>query len=112
MSRPMMSKSALALAKQALEMARRSCPAYTHQFSPKKFTAHQLFAILAVRQFFHLDLRSMQQLLEDWSDLREALGLKSVPNYSTLSKAHARLLKNNSLNSSSTAASVPPVAAA
>ena len=112
MSRPIMSKSALSLAKQALELARRCCPAYSHQFSPKKFTVHQLFAILAVRQFFHLDLRSVQQLLEDWSDLRDAIGLKSVPNYSTLSKAHARLLKNNSLKDCSTAASVPPAAAA
>ena len=50
-------------------------------------------AILAIREFFHIDYRGMEQLLKDWSDLRQALDLKQVPDYSTLAKAHARLGK-------------------
>lgn len=89
-----MTKSALSLARQALQVARRTFPRYAHRFAPKKFTNHQLFAVLVVRQFYHLDYRATVQLLHDWSDLRKLLGLKKVPTYSTLCKAEARLLKN------------------
>ena len=111
MPRPM-TKSALALAQEALEFSRRSFPMYSHQFSPKKFTIHQLFAILAVRQFYHLDYRATEQLLREWSDLRKVLGLQAVPQYSTLCKAEARLLKKHPLNESSTIPSALRVAVA
>lgn len=98
MPRPTMTKSALALAKAALHAARRSLPKYSHPFSPKKFTVHQLLAILAIREFYHLDYRSVEQMLQEWSDLRDALGLKTVPTYSTLCKAEVRLLKKQTSN--------------
>lgn len=92
-SRRAMTKSALALAKQALAAAKVALPAYSHRNSPKKFTQHQLFAILAVKEFFHLDYRGAEQLVAEWSDLRGILGLKHVPDYSTLCYAQQRLLK-------------------
>lgn len=86
-------ESALGLARQALLVAQGALPPYSHRNSPKKFTQPQLFAILAVREMFHVDLRRMEQLLKDWSDLRGVLGLRQVPAYSTLCRGHERLPK-------------------
>ena len=88
-----MTKSALALAREALAAAERVFPAYSHPCSPRKYTQHQVFAILVVREFFGLDYRGAVQLLSDWSDLREVIGLRQVPHYSTLCYAERRLLK-------------------
>jgi hypothetical protein len=88
-----MTRSALALAKVALKTGRRVLPAYSHVNSPKVFTQPQLFAMLAIRQFFGLDYRGTEQLLADWSDLRRVLALKQVPHWTTLQKADERLLK-------------------
>lgn len=89
-----MTKSALAVARQALESARAALPAYSSKFAKKTFTQHQLFAALAVRQFLRADYRGMEQHLRDWSDLRAALGLGGkVPDHSTLQKAAERLLE-------------------
>lgn len=91
-SKPM-TRSGLDLARTALAVARQSFPAYSHKNSPRTFTQHQLFALLAVRQFYRLDYRSIEQMTADWSDLRIALGLKKTPDHSTLQKAEERLLK-------------------
>lgn len=88
-----MTKSPLALARTAMQAARRGLPAYSHPKSPHKFTQHQLFACLALKQFFGTDYRGFVQLLAEWSDLRQALGLKRLPHYTTLWRAHGRLLK-------------------
>jgi hypothetical protein len=88
-----MTKSALAVAREALEVARKSFPAYSHSRSRKDYTQHQLFALLAVRQFFDLDYRGIEQLARDWSDLRSALHLQRVPDHTTLQRAAERLLE-------------------
>ncbi len=54
-----MTKSGLALARAALEVAEKALPAYSSKYSPKKFTQRQHVAILAVRQFFRLDYRQI-----------------------------------------------------
>ncbi len=88
-----MTKSPVALAKEALAVGQKGLPAYSNRFSRKDFTQGQLFAILPLRQFFKTDYRGVVQLLADLSDLRKALGLKKVPHYSTLCYAEQRLLK-------------------
>jgi hypothetical protein len=88
-----MTKSPVALGKEALAVAQEALPAYSSPFSPKTFTQHQLFAILVLRQFFRTDYRGIAQLLADLGDLRSALGLQKVPHYSTLCYAEQRLLK-------------------
>src|SRR5436190_517333 len=94
-TRPM-TKSALAVARQALEAARAALPAYSSKFSKRTYTQHQLFALLAVRQFLRTDYRGMEQHLRDWSDLRAAVGLADdLPDHSTLQKAADRLLKKS-----------------
>ena len=97
-----MTRSVLAVAEAALTTAQRALPPYSHPCSPKKFTQHQLFAILAVRRFLGRDYRGVIQLLADWSDLRDLLALKrdKLPNYSTLCYAEQRLLKKGALSGS------------
>ena len=88
-----MTKSPVALAKEALQVAEAALAAYSHPNWPKKFTQPQLFAILALRQFFKTDYRGVVQMLHDFSRLRKALDLKKVPHYCTLCYAERRLLK-------------------
>ena len=88
-----MTDSPLAFAGQALEAARAALPPYSSKFSKRTFTRHQHAAILAVKLFLRTDYRGVAAYLRDWSDLRDALGLKKVPHFTTLQKAHARLEK-------------------
>ena len=88
-----LSKSPLAVAREALRAAQACVPAYATPKSKHLFTQPQLLAMLVLRQFFATDYRGMQQLLRDLTDLRTVLGLKSVPHFTTLQKAERRLLK-------------------
>ena len=88
-----MTRSTLSLAKDALATAKRALPKYSAVRCRKDFTQHQLFSILVVREFFQMDYRGVVQLLQEWRELRKTIGLKSVPHYTTLQKAHARMLK-------------------
>src|SRR6188472_1673575 len=74
-----MTKSPRAVAREALALARESLPAYTSARSRKDFTAHQLFAVLALKAFFKTDYRGIAQLLADFADLREDPGLEKAP---------------------------------
>jgi Transposase DDE domain len=77
--------SALATAQQAL-------PKYAHKNSPKKFTQHQLFACLALKNFLRTDYRGVVAHLEDNPSLMGLLALHHVPHFTTLQKASQRLL--------------------
>ncbi|HWH68783.1 MAG TPA: IS5 family transposase [Candidatus Sulfotelmatobacter sp.] len=87
-------RSALALARQALQVASAALPAYSSRFSKKDFTQWQLFALLCLKQFLKQDYRGLVALLADWSDLRQVLKLKKVPDHSTLCYANKRLGKS------------------
>ena len=89
--RRLMTRSNLALARRALALAQAALPPYSHRNSPKKFTQHRLFAILAVRQALPLDNRGAEQLLKDWSDLRQVLGMARLRQVSSAG-AHAPML--------------------
>ena len=102
-----MTKSPRAVAQEALRLARDAMPAYSSKFSRKDFTQHQLFALLALKTFFKTDYRGLIQLLTDFRELRDDLGLDKIPHYSTLCKALPRLLKKGSRFFS---CSVPPCA--
>ena len=92
-----MTKSPMALAKQAIRTAKASLPDYSSVYSRHDFTQHQLFAILVLRQFLKTDYRGIIQMLVDFSDLRKVLDLKKVPHYSTLCYAEKRLLQKGLL---------------
>lgn len=81
------------MAAVALEAGRQVFSEYSHVYSPHKFTQPQLFACLVLKDFEKKDYRGVCQLLEDCVDLRDAIGLKSVPHYTTLQKASRRLLR-------------------
>lgn len=86
------SKSPKAVARAALFAAQRVLPFYTHPNSPKKFTQHQLFACLVLKNFFKTDYRGVVAQLVDHTELREVLGLDCVPHFTTLQKASRHLL--------------------
>jgi hypothetical protein len=86
------SKSPKAVVLAALDTARRSLPEYTHKLSPKKFTQHQLFACLVLKNFLRTDYRGVVAHLKDNATLIETLGLRQIPHFTTLQKASHRLL--------------------
>jgi hypothetical protein len=86
------SKSPRAVLLAALATAQRALPLYSHRNSPKKFTQHQLFACLVLKNFLKTDYRGVVAQLADCPSLREAISLEQVPHYTTLQKAARRLL--------------------
>ena len=88
-----MTKSPLALARTALAAAREALPVYSSKFSRKDFTQHQHFALMTLREFLKVDYRGLEQILGEWAELRDVLGLAKVPDHSTIQKAAERLLE-------------------
>ncbi len=86
------SKSPRKVTLEAFEVARRTLPAYSHRYSPRKFTQHQLFALLVLKTHQRQDYRGLIALLEDMPELCRELGLVTLPHYTTVQKAAARLL--------------------
>src|SRR5437762_448504 len=107
-----MTKSPRAVAKEALRLAKEALEPYSAVRSRKDFTQHQLFAVLALKTFFKTDYRGIAQLLTDFAELREEIGLTKVPHYSTPCYAAGRLLKKGRSCASSCAPPRPlPIAA-
>ena len=86
------SKSPRKILVEAHATAAAAIPAYAHRFSPRTFTRHQVFACLALKAAMKLDYRGVAALLADCPDLRDAIGLRRAPHYTTLQKAAASLL--------------------
>ena len=86
------SKSPRAVVLAALAAARRVLPEYAHRSSPKKFTQHQLFACLVLKNFLRTDYRGLAAQLTDNPSLVAALELPQVPHFTTFQKASRRLL--------------------
>jgi len=84
----------------AYATAQRALPAYAHRFSPKKFTQHQLFACLVLKEFLKTDYRGLVGVLADCTDLCAAIELEPVPHFTTFQKAADRLLKKTPLTAS------------
>ena len=95
-----LTKSTLAFARTAYRAAQDAMPAYSSPKSPRLYTQHPLFAILALRIFLNKDYRGVIQTLAEWSDLRKVLRLRKnhLPDHSTLVKAQKRLLKKTTLS--------------
>ena len=81
---------------EAHAVASEALPAYGHRKSPRRFTRPQLFACLVLKAALGLDYRGPTALLADASDLREAIGLRWVPHYTTFQKAAHRPLTGGS----------------
>jgi hypothetical protein len=76
----------------AYEAAREALPAYSHRFSPKTYTQHQLLACLVLKEFLRTDYRGLAEHLADHPDLTRLIDLKAVPHFTTFQKAAERLL--------------------
>ena len=92
------SKSPRKVLEVALRTAQQSLPEYSHEFSPKKFTQHQLFACLVLKSFLKTDYRGVVEHLRDCPSLCETIGLSKVPHFTTLQKAAKRLLKRKEVD--------------
>lgn len=86
------SKSPRRVALTALAIGQRILPAYAHRFAPKTFTQPQLLACLVLMRFHKTDYRGIVALLDDNPALCDELGLNRVPHFTTLHKAHRRLM--------------------
>ena len=91
-----MTKSPRAVVQEALRVARDAMEPYSSKFSRRDYTQHQHFALLALKTFLKTDYRGLMEFLKDFSELRQDLGMETVPHYSTLCKALQRLLKKGS----------------
>ena len=86
------SKSPKAVLLTAYQVGRSRLRAYSHRFSPQKFTQPQLFACLVLKEFLQLDYRKLAALLADTPSLAGAIELDRIPHYTTFQKAARRLL--------------------
>jgi hypothetical protein len=87
-----LTKSPLRLARHALMLSCQTLRPYTSKFSPRRYTQPQLFACLVLKTFFKTDYRGITAILGDHADLCLAVGLHTVPHFTTLHKASRRLL--------------------
>ncbi|GIV85132.1 MAG: hypothetical protein KatS3mg052_2139 [Candidatus Roseilinea sp.] len=70
--------------------AQAAFPRYSHRFSPKKFTLPQLATCVLLSFYFKMSYRDFEELLLMSQELRDALELTAVPDYSTLNRMYHR----------------------
>ncbi len=93
-----MTKSPIAVAREALRIGQQALPTYASKYSRKDYTLPQLFALVVLRKFFRTDYRGLVAMVSQWAELREVLGLRKVPYYSTLWYFEQKRLKKGGTN--------------
>lgn len=78
-------------ARVALRVGRAVLPAYRSKFSKHRFTQPQLFAILCLMRYEDWTFRETEVRLAEHRELRAALGVQGVPDYTTLYRFLRRL---------------------
>ncbi len=81
-------------AQSAYQVAAAVLPAYRSKYSKHIFTQPQLLAILCLMRFDDWTFREAEVRLSEHSELRRALELESVPDYTTLYRFLRRLDEN------------------
>src|SRR5580698_10363534 len=81
----------LPFARVALQVAARVLPPYRSRFSKHQFTQPQLLAVLCLMRYEDWTFREAEVRLGEHAELRSALELNSVPDYTTLYRFLARL---------------------
>ena len=65
---------------------------YSHPKSPHKYSLPQLLSCVLLKIYIkNISFRDLEELLLSSEDMCRVLGLRAVPNYSTLSRAHSRV---------------------
>jgi hypothetical protein len=78
-------------ARVALDVAQATVPRYRTTFSKHQFTQPQLLAILCLMRYEDWTYREAEVRFAEHSELRRALQLRSVPDYTTLYRFLRRL---------------------
>jgi hypothetical protein len=81
----------LPFARVALDLAAAILPPYRSRFSKHQFTQPQLLAVLCLMRYEDWTFREAEVRLRELRELREALQLMSVPDYTTLYRFLQRL---------------------
>ncbi len=81
----------LLFARVALEVATAVLPPYRSRFSKHQFTQPQLLAVLCLMRYEDWTFRETEVRLREHRELRRVLGLRSVPDYTTLYRFLKRL---------------------
>src|SRR2546428_6238703 len=81
----------LAFARTAWEVGRAVLPPYRTRFSKRQFTQPQLLAILCLMRYEDWTFREAEVRLSEHRELRQTLGLSSVPDFTTLYRFLQRL---------------------
>jgi len=81
----------LPFARIALEVSRAVLPRYRSRFSKHQFTQPQLLAILCLMRYEDWTFREAEVRLAEHRELRQTLGLVSVPDFTTLYRFLRRL---------------------
>lgn len=71
-------------ARVAMEVTTAALPAYRSKFSKRLFSQPQLLAVLCLMRYEDWTFRETEVRLREHSELRAALGLERVPDYTTL----------------------------
>ena len=81
----------LPFARIALQVSRAVLPRYRSRFSKRQFTQPQLLAILCLMRYEDWTFREAEVRLSEHRELRQVLGLVSVPGFTTLYRFLQRL---------------------
>jgi hypothetical protein len=81
----------LPFARIALQVSRAVLPRYRTRFSKRQFTQPQLLAILCLMRYEDWTFREAEVRLSEHRELRQVLGLVSVPDFTTLYRFLQRL---------------------
>src|SRR6202171_4007661 len=81
----------LPFARIALQVSRAVLPRYRSRFSKRQFTQPQLLAILCLMRYEDWTFREAEVRLSEHQELRAALKLSAVPDYTTLYRFLRRL---------------------
>jgi hypothetical protein len=81
----------LPFARIALQVSRAVLPRYRSRFSKRQFTQPQLLAILCLMRYEDWTFREAEVRLSEHRELRQVLGLVSVPDFTTLYRFLQRL---------------------
>ncbi len=82
-------------ARVAREVAEAVVSPYRTKFSKQAFTQPQLLAVLCLMRYEDWTLREAEVRLSEHRELREALGLRAVPDYTTLHRFLKRLSEDD-----------------
>ena len=84
----------LPFAQVALQVASTVLPPYRTRFSKHQFTQPQLLAVLCLMRYEDWTFRETEVRLREHGELRRVLGLRNVPDFTTLYRFLKRLEEN------------------